>query len=105
LVAESIAVHIGPRTHVAVITPLTGEHWIDAVARLASAGRKVTVISPSPNAFTIPESPDLATSLAFKVLEARRSLLLSRLRPYAEVVDWDPRGDLGVIWRRVRLGA
>ncbi|MDK2465113.1 MAG: DUF58 domain-containing protein [Candidatus Korarchaeota archaeon] len=105
LVAESIAVHIGPRTHVAVITPLTGEHWIDAVAKLASAGRRVTVISPSPNVFSLPESPDLANSLAFQILETKRSLLLAKLKPYAEVVDWNPKSDLGVIWRRVRLGA
>ncbi len=105
LVAESISVHVGPRTQVAVVTPLTGERWVEAVARLSSAGRRVTVISPSPNAFALPEEPDLAQRLAFKMLEARRSLLLARLRPYADVVDWDPRTDLGAVWRRVRLGA
>ena len=104
-VAESLRAHLGPRCHIAVITPLADVAWIDAVARLSAAGRKVTVISPSPYLFEEYEEEDRAQRIALRILETRRKLLMQRLKPYATVVDWDPRTELGMIWRRVRIGA
>jgi len=105
VVAESLRMHIGPRCHVAVITPLLDPSWVEAVARLSSAGRKVTVISPSPYLFEERGEGGKPQKIALRILEIRRWLLLRRLKPYASVISWDPRTELGMVWRRMRIGA
>jgi len=78
-------------SQIIVITALTDREIVRTIADLCSRGYDVVVISPSPlkaEAGVVADS--MEKRLALRVLGLERTNLISELRRYARIVDWDP---------------
>jgi uncharacterized protein (DUF58 family) len=77
-------------SQIVIITALTDREIVRTIADLCSRGYDVVVISPSPlkaEESVVTDSKEMR--LALRVLGLERRNLISELRRYARIVDWD----------------
>ncbi len=90
------------KVHVILISPLVDAPAVAALADLVARGFDMTVISPSPvevERRMYPAEPALDD--AYRLLRLERSNVISALRRYAAVVDWDPAVPLALALKGV----
>lgn len=87
-----------------LVSPLMDSSFLKGVQDLYALGFDIMVVSPSPIKLQWEQSnKDIYHELAKKILEEERAKLLSELREYALVVDWDVTMPLGQPLSEVRL--
>jgi uncharacterized protein (DUF58 family) len=73
-----------------IVSPLTGRGIVEGVRMLSHKGHSVAIISPSPleiERHSLPPSQSL--DLAYRIWRVRRENLVSELRNYCRVYDWN----------------
>jgi uncharacterized protein (DUF58 family) len=87
-----------------LISPLVDDSILKAVQNLYVRGFDIFIVSPSPLSVEwIQCDHDIYHQIARKILEKKRSKLLSQLHEYAVLVNWDVRQPLGRALSEVRL--
>ena len=87
-----------------LVSPLLDTSFLSGVQGLYALGFDVMVVSPSPIKIQwLYCNKDIYHELSKKILEEERTRLLSMLREYAIVVDWDVEMPLGQSLSEVRL--
>jgi uncharacterized protein (DUF58 family) len=90
-------------SQIIIISPLTDRRAVKTVTDLCAHGFDVLIVSPSP--LEIERAFGKGGPLedtAYAALRMEREAMVSRLRRYAEVVDWNPRQPLAAALKGVR---
>lgn len=73
-----------------IVSPLTGRGVIEGVKKLVAKGHSVAIVSPSPIEMERNNlQPSTSLDLAYRIWSVRRSNLVSELRKYCKVYDWN----------------
>lgn len=91
----------GSKSQVVLVSPLLALNVVEDVRSLASEGYSIFVISPS-----LSESPgdqrDEAAGIALRIFGMERRNIITELRRYSTVVDWNPEVPLRTAMKEVR---
>lgn len=87
-----------------LVSPMLDTSFLSGVQGLYALGFDVMVVSPSPIKIQwLYSTKDIYHELSRKLLEEERTTLISQLREYAIVIDWDVEMPLGHPLSEVRL--
>lgn len=89
------SLYFSKQTQILVISPLLDDKSYESVVRISNAGYNVVVISPSPIRLEAAPESSLEEKTAVELASLRRRTVLSTLRRYATVIDWDVTRPLG----------
>jgi len=89
--------------HAILVSPLLDAETVSTVTDLAARGFAITVVSPSSVEIErAMYADDPALAVPYRLLRMERENVVSALRRYADVVDWNPREPLAAALREVR---
>ena len=83
--------HFPLESQIIIVSALTDHEVVKTIGSLCARGYDVVVISPCPirtESDLVPDSPE--KELAVRILNLERQNLISELRRYARIIDWNP---------------